>query len=77
MRGWMHFCGRATRRPPLVWAVKSYISYIFLVVAGYLRELIWGIGPIGGTFGREFKRDGYAQLYSSFEGFYTRNIFRR
>ena len=34
-------------RPPLLWAVKSYISYIFLVVAGYLRELIWGIGPIG------------------------------
>lgn len=62
---------------PLYWAIMSYISYIFLVVTGYLRELIWGIGPINTTFGREFKREGYAPLYSSFEGFYTRNIFRR
>ena len=28
-------------------------------------------------FGREFHREGYSPLYSSFEGFYTRNIFRR
>ncbi len=64
-------------RPPLYWAILSYVSYIFLVVTGYLRELIWGIGPINTPFGREFNRDGYAPLYSSFEGFYTRNIFRR
>ena len=64
-------------KAPFHWAVMSYISYIFLVVTGYLRELIWGIGPINTVFGREFNRDGYAPLYSSFEGFYTRNIFRR
>lgn len=62
---------------PLIWAIISYVSYIFLVVTGYLREAIWGIGPINSVFGREFKREGYAPLYSSFEGFYTRNIFRR
>jgi serine palmitoyltransferase len=44
---------------------------------GYVRELIWGIGPIDKPRGREFGREGYAPLYSSFEGFYTRNIFRR
>jgi hypothetical protein len=64
-------------KAPLHWAIMSYISYIFLVVTGYLRELIWGIGPIDTPFGREFGRDGFAPLYSSFEGFYTRNIFRR
>ena len=47
---------------PLVWAIMSYISYIFLVVTGYLRELIWGIGPIDTPFGREFNREGYAPL---------------
>lgn len=62
---------------PLKWAIMAYISYIFLVVTGYLRELIWGIGPINSQYGREYNRDGYPPLYSSFEGFYTRNIFRR
>ena len=63
--------------PSTYWSIMSYISYIFLVVTGYIREMIWGIGPIDSAFGREFGREGYPQLYSSFEGFYTRNIFRR
>lgn len=53
---------------PLYWNIMSYISYIFLVVTGYLRELIWGIGPIDTPFGREYGREGYPALYSSFEG---------
>ncbi len=64
-------------KPSLYWSLMSYVSYVFLVVTGYLREFFWGIGPIDTPYGREYNRDGYPPLYSSFEGFYTRNIFRR
>lgn len=33
--------------PSTYWSIMSYISYIFLVMVGYFREMIWGIGPIG------------------------------
>jgi hypothetical protein len=33
--------------PSTYWSVMSYLSYVFLVVIGYMREMIYGIGPIG------------------------------
>ncbi len=68
--------GEKLERPSLYWSVMSYLSYMVLVVTGFLRELIWGKGPIVTQFGREYNREGYAPLFG-FEGFYNRNIFRR
>ena len=48
-------------------------------VVGYIREFIWGMGPIGAK-GRELmtekNREGYVPLYAGFESFYTRNVYR-
>ncbi len=33
--------------PSMYWSIMSYISYICLVLVGYLREFVFGIGPIG------------------------------
>ena len=69
-------------KTPLYLAVAGYLSYVVLNIVGYLRELIFGIGPIRGN--DKFKlayeknlQDGYAPLYSSDESFYARNVFRR
>ena len=39
--------GEKMEVPSTYWSIMSYISYIFLVMVGYFREMIWGIGPIG------------------------------
>lgn len=65
---------------PLHLAVAGYISYMFLFVVSWLRELVYGMGPVRGANmhrNKEHDRAGYAPLYASFESFYTRNVFRR
>lgn len=58
--------------------VLGYLAYIFLIVVGYVREFIWGLGPLGTDKPIvESNREGYAPLYSSFESFYIRNVYRR
>ena len=39
--------GEKMEVPSTYWSIMSYISYVFLVMVGYFREVIWGIGPIG------------------------------
>ena len=39
--------GEKMEVPSTYWSLMSYISYIFLVMVGYFREMIWGIGPMG------------------------------
>ena len=70
-------------KTPMYLVVAGYLSYMVLNVVGYLREIIFGIGPIRGS-NDKFKlayeknlQDGYAPLYSSDESFYARNVFRR
>ena len=65
--------------PPLRYSVAGYVSYVFLFVVGYVREFIWGSGPLGKAqkIVENEGRKGYAPLYTSFESFYTRNIYRR
>ena len=41
--------GEKMEVPSTYWSIMSYISYIFLVMVGYFREMIWGIGPIGNS----------------------------
>ena len=65
--------------PPFRYSIAGYISYIFLFVVGYVREFLWGMGPLGGAkkIAETNKRKGYTPLYASFESFYTRNVYRR
>ncbi len=72
-----HECFECT---PLHLALFGYISYVFIFLVGYIREFIWGTGPLGRnvkslTEGPD--RKGYTSLYASFESFYTRNVYRR
>ena len=64
---------------PVLTTLGTYMAYIILYLVGTLREFIWGTGPLNGNSGafRECNRDGYAPLFSKFENFYVRNVFRR
>ena len=42
---------------PIYLAIAGYISYAFIFFVGYIREAIWGIGPVDGS-----KTFRYAQL---------------
>ena len=65
-------------KTPTSMAIAGYISYIFLFVVGYLREFLWGTGPLGRAKPIvEKNREGYSPLYATFESFYTRNVYRR
>ena len=57
----------------------TYFAYIVLYLIGTLRESIWGEGPLNGSSEafREQNRAGYTHLFSKFENFYVRNVFRR
>ena len=37
--------GEDFEQPSLYWALSGYISYIFLFVVNWFRELIYGMGP--------------------------------
>ena len=56
----------------------TYYNYVVLIIFGYLRDLLRRAG-----FERRFdaieslQMKNFAPLYSSFEGFYTRNIYMR
>jgi serine palmitoyltransferase len=73
--------GETFEEPAMVWSVAGYISYTFLFVVNWIRELIYGPGPWRGKSVRPEKevggQTGYAPLYSSFEGFYIRSVYRR
>jgi serine palmitoyltransferase len=64
---------------PLHLALAGYISYMILFVVAWIRELLFGMGPVRGDTksNRERNREGYAPLFASFESFYTRNVYRR
>lgn len=64
---------------PLTLALAGYISYLILFLVSYIREMLYGSGPMRGDPDKykEKNRDGYSPLYASFESFYTRNIYRR
>ncbi|KAK2706745.1 hypothetical protein QYM36_014697 [Artemia franciscana] len=61
---------------PLHIALQTYISYGLLVLVGYIKEFFGRISGVN-VIPEEKGRTGYAPLFSSFESFYTRNVFRR
>merc|ERR1712062_702742 len=66
-------------KTPLHLAIAGYISYMFLFVVSWLRELFYGMGPLRGSYLAfcQPKSDPHcAPLYASFESFYTRNVYR-
>ena len=66
---------------PLHLVLFGYLNYTVLFVISWIKELIYGMGPWRGKHIGMLKegerRAGYAPLYSSFESFYTRNVYRR
>ena len=71
--------GEEFEETPIYLAIAGYISYAFIFFVGYIREAIWGIGPVDGSkiFRDANENQGYAPLFANFESFYTRNMFRR
>ena len=67
-------------KTPLHLAIAGYVSYMFLFVVSWLRELLYGMGPLRGSslaFCQPKSDPHCAPLYASFESFYTRNVYRR
>ena len=60
--------------------ICGYISYTFLFIVSWIREFIYGRGPLKGVNQHKFNevnRSGYCPLFDYFEGFYIRNMYRR
>lgn len=62
---------------PFLIAILCHLSYLLVSIFGYLRDFMRNIGLEKKKGASEKNRDGYVQLYNSFESFYTRNIYRR
>ncbi len=60
---------------PLYVKACGYFSHIFLIIVSYVREALFGAGPLDGRaqYG-ERHREGYAPLLDSFETFYIRYV---
>lgn len=60
--------------PPIYIVILTYLSYTILAIFGYVRECL---GLQESQSAVENNRPGYAPLYTSFESFVRRNMFRR
>ncbi len=58
---------------PMYVKASGYFSHLFLIVVSYVREALFGVGPLNGKilYG-ERHRAGYVPLLDSFETFYIR-----
>lgn len=62
---------------PFIIIVLCYISYVILNFFGHLRDFLRNTGIEKNKCAVERNRPGYVPLYSNYESFYTRNIYRR
>ncbi|XP_053200938.1 serine palmitoyltransferase 2-like [Panonychus citri] len=62
---------------PFVIVILCYLSYVILNFFGHLRDFLRNTGIEKNKCAIERNRPGYVPLYSNYESFYTRNIYRR
>lgn len=63
---------------PLIIAFTVYFCYCVLMLFGHIRDFVKRcLGKDSDEFIKEKNREGYVKLYSSFESFYTRHIYKR
>uniref|UniRef100_A0A0P5A4N5 serine C-palmitoyltransferase n=1 Tax=Daphnia magna TaxID=35525 RepID=A0A0P5A4N5_9CRUS len=58
---------------PMSVALLTYMGWGIVILIGYVKEFLLSFVP---SQNPEKNREGYAPLYSSFESFYTRNVYR-
>ncbi|XP_054164725.1 serine palmitoyltransferase 3-like [Oppia nitens] len=63
--------------PPIHIQLLCCLSYLILILFGYLRDFLRNIGIEKTRSAKEANRENYVPLYQSFESFFTRNIYRR
>ncbi|ESO92142.1 hypothetical protein LOTGIDRAFT_233207 [Lottia gigantea] len=62
---------------PLVVAIFTYISYIIIVLIGYIRDYLRYLGIDRDQTLHEPIIEGFVPLYQSWENFYKRNMYNR
>ncbi|WAR19449.1 SPTC2-like protein [Mya arenaria] len=62
---------------PLLAAISTYICYGLLVLIGHIRDFLNNIGFLKVNACLEPKIPGFVPLFSTWESFYTRHVFRR
>jgi serine palmitoyltransferase len=62
---------------PLLEAIGTYISYSLLIFWGYISDFLRKIGIKNDGDGMDKCSDDFFKLTLEFDGFYTRNIYRR
>ncbi|XP_064601500.1 serine palmitoyltransferase 2-like isoform X2 [Liolophura sinensis] len=62
---------------PLLVALLTYMSFVVLVMIGYVRDILNFFGLDREHGYTEPKIEGFVPLYHSWESFYTRHIYRR
>ncbi|XP_057370933.1 serine palmitoyltransferase 2-like [Daphnia carinata] len=58
---------------PMSVALLTYMGWGIIILIGYVKEFLLSFVP---SQNPEKNREGFAPLYSSFESFYTRNVYR-
>ncbi|XP_077994691.1 serine palmitoyltransferase 2-like [Glandiceps talaboti] len=61
----------------IIVAVLTYTAYALLVVVGHVRDFLRKLGIEKNDVAKERGNEGFVPLYSDFESFYTRNLYRR
>ncbi|XP_002734812.1 serine palmitoyltransferase 2-like [Saccoglossus kowalevskii] len=62
---------------PMLIAIVTYMAYALLVVVGHVRDFLRKLCGEKNSAAKEFGNKGFVPLYSDFESFYTRNLYRR
>lgn len=75
----MGFKSSSPEKPiaPLHMELMIKLGNVLLYIIGYIRDLLRYLGLDANKCGLETNREGYPNLYRSFENFYCRNFFRR
>ncbi|XP_025103822.1 serine palmitoyltransferase 2-like isoform X1 [Pomacea canaliculata] len=63
--------------PPLAIAILTYLGYALIILVGHIRDFLRHYGIERVKSYTEPKLKGFVPLLSSWESFYTRNLYRR
>ncbi|KAK6169520.1 hypothetical protein SNE40_020560 [Patella caerulea] len=77
LKNWRDDFHESFEETPLVVAILTYLSYVIIVVIGYIRDNLRYLGLEKDKCLNEPKIEGFVPLYQSWENFYKRNMYNR
>ncbi|XP_052275976.1 serine palmitoyltransferase 2-like [Dreissena polymorpha] len=75
--GWKKDYWESFEETPLLAAIFTYICYGLVVLIGHIRDFMNNMGLLKVNTSLEPRIPGFVPLFSTWESFYTRHVFRR